>query len=141
MCYHQNLGTELQSGGQKPVEEEPDLGLPQRAAPESVQDSLWVKRRRCFQGPEGGNFQWGRKGTPYRSAACNGRAGTSPAPHLPPLRRQLTNVGMLQETADSSLSLQLLVIWGKKGTQHNLGALQPVAPWSPSTACWAGRQP
>ena len=63
-----------------------------------------------------------------------------PPPHLPPHRGPLTNVGMLQETADSSLSLQLLVIWGEKGTQHHLVTLQPVAPWSPSTACWTGGQ-
>lgn len=64
-----------------------------------------------------------------------------PPPNLPPRRGPLTNVGMLQETADSSLSLQLLVIWGEKGTQHHLVTLKPEAPWSPWTACGTGDQP
>lgn len=34
----------------------------------------------------------------------------------PPPTDPLTDVGVLQKAADSSLSLQLLVIWGQKGT-------------------------
>lgn len=51
-----------------------------------------------------------------------------------PLRGLLTNVGMLQKAADSSLSLQLLVIWGQKATRYNLVPQQPM----PGTAEMAG---
>ena len=57
-------------------------------------------------------------------AGCTGELGPLP-------RGLLTDVGMLQKTADSSLSLQLLVIWGQKGTWHHLVALQPVTPRAP----------
>lgn len=57
-------------------------------------------------------------------AGCMGELGPLP-------RGLLTDVGMLQKTADSSLSLQLLVIWGQKGTRYHLVALQPVTPCAP----------
>lgn len=37
--------------------------------------------------------------------------------HIQSLAQQLTDVGVLQETADTSLSLQLLMVWGEKTSE------------------------
>lgn len=57
--------------------------------------------------------------------------GWGPAPSP----RPLTYIGVLQQAADSSLSLQFLVIWGQKGTWCHLVPQQPVIPhaWHPQT--------
>lgn len=58
-----------------------------------------------FDAEERGSL-WGLEDRP---PAAGG--GEGPQPHV------LTYVRMLQEAADPSLSLQLLVIWGQKGTR------------------------
>lgn len=82
--------------------------------------------------------------SPGREGCLFPRRGES-CPHPP--QGPLTNVGMLQKATDASLSLQLLVIWGQKGTWCHLVHQQPVTPIPgtprPLTQCqtepWPGR--
>lgn len=103
-------------------------GLPQSLCRKEETETLGV-------GPfcgEGKGYLWDTFGVPLPAV----QESWAPAPT--PLGGPLTDVGMLQKTADSSLPLQLLVIWGQKGTWHHLMPLQPVAPQCP-TARWTGR--
>lgn len=61
---------------------------------------------------------------------------------LPPRpRRQLTDVGMLQKTADPSLSLQFLVICGQRATQCDPPCAPAASnPSMPSTSKTSGCQ-
>lgn len=84
----------------------------------------------------------GLQGSPEGQAAPG--MGVRPTRHpAPSTRGPLTDVGVLQEAADPSLSLQLLVIWGQKkpGVASSPAARHPMPRATQATGCRRGQHP
>lgn len=138
MCYHQNLGTELQSGGQGPIQKEPGLDLPQGAAPKSVQESSGSKGGDVSRGLRMRKLQWRRRDAFRVPPAVYVRElGPPPPPPTPP--RAAHNVGMLPGDGRFGPLSPASGDLGRKGLQHHLVTLKPEAPWSPQMTWESGR--
>lgn len=92
-----------------------------------------VRRESRCQVPEGGDTSTEKEkeasGCPSASVIFGRESpwpwGRETGPPCPPPGGLLTDVGMLQKTADPSLSLQLLVICGQRATRCDLVPQQP----------------